>query len=152
MTWHAKQHSPTETITPFPCLAGYCPFNLTISEKPPKSSNMSQFKCQHVVGKETNKLNLQEMPKREVIQTVERSLLFSKGKYNHRMKQGAQKYFSGRFGGKKVNSCIIVIFFNLVTFLELFLSMSKKGECVKIRHQMQTENLLCFLMKTAQNK
>lgn len=61
MTWCvcvSKQHSPTETITLCDDLAGYCLFNLTISEKPPKSSNMSQFKCQHVVGKEANKLNL----------------------------------------------------------------------------------------------
>lgn len=53
-----KQHPPTEAIALFYCLTGYCLFNLTISEKPPKSSNMSQFKCQHVVGKEANKLNL----------------------------------------------------------------------------------------------
>lgn len=54
----SKQHSPTETTALFYGLAGYCLFNLTISEKPLKSSNMSQFKCQHVVGKEANKLNL----------------------------------------------------------------------------------------------
>lgn len=96
---------------------------------------MSQFKCQHVVGKETNKLNLQEMPKREVIQTVERSLLFSKGKYNRRMKQGAYKYFSGRFSEEESKLMHYYYFFNLVTFsVELFLSMSKKGECMKIRH------------------
>ena len=52
------QHSPAQTIVPFYGLAGYCLFNLTVSEKPPKSSNMSQLKCQHVVGKEANKLNL----------------------------------------------------------------------------------------------
>lgn len=52
------QPSPAETVVLIYNLAGYCLFNLTISEKPPKSSNMSQFKCQHVVGKEANKLNL----------------------------------------------------------------------------------------------
>lgn len=52
------EHSPTETTALFYGLVGYCLFNLTISEKPLKSSNMSQFKCQHVVGKEANKLNL----------------------------------------------------------------------------------------------
>lgn len=74
------QHSPKATIVLFYGLSGYCLFNITVSEKPLKSSNMSQFKYQHVVGKEANKLNLWEMPKEEVIQTVERSLLFSKGK------------------------------------------------------------------------
>lgn len=54
----SEQSSPIETVVLFYWRAGYCLFNLTISEKPPKSSNMSQFKCQHIVGKEANKLNL----------------------------------------------------------------------------------------------
>lgn len=54
----SEQHSPAETVVLFYCHAGYCLFNLMISEKPLKSSNMSQFKCQHVVGEEANKLNL----------------------------------------------------------------------------------------------
>lgn len=41
------------------------------------------------------------MPKKEVIQTVERSPLFSKGKQNSRMKQGTYEHLTGSFGGKK---------------------------------------------------
>lgn len=68
----------TDNCTIFTVLRDIVSLTLTVSEKPLKSSNMSQFKCQHVVGKEANKLNLERCHE-EVIQIVERSPLFSKG-------------------------------------------------------------------------